>query len=95
MAHIHDRIDFTVAIFIAHEGRVLLVHDRRLNKWLPVGGRIERLQTPMDAAVKWYCRKALEEIGSPAPQLPGRTLAASAGSSRERIEPASNDPAAT
>jgi len=38
MAHIHDRIDFTVAIFVVHADQVLLVHHRQLDKWLPLGG---------------------------------------------------------
>ena len=35
MAHIHEKIDFTVAIFVVQESKVLLVHHRRLSKWLP------------------------------------------------------------
>jgi len=41
MAHIHDRIDLTVAIFVVHADQVLLVHHRQLDKWLPLGGHIE------------------------------------------------------
>ena len=59
MAHIHEKIDFTVAIFIVHEGRVLLIHHRNLNKWLPVGGHIELDEDPEMAAV----REAKEESG--------------------------------
>ena len=35
MAHIHEKIDFTVAIFIVHGGKILLIHHRKLGKWLP------------------------------------------------------------
>jgi len=59
MAHIHDKIDFTVAIFIVREGKVLLVLHRKLNKWLPVGGHIELDEEPETAAR----REALEESG--------------------------------
>ena len=59
MAHIHEKIDFTVAIFIVHEGRVLLIHHRNLNKWLPVGGHIELDEDPEMAAL----REAKEESG--------------------------------
>ena len=59
MAHIHEEIDFTVAIFIVHEGRVLLIHHRNLNKWLPVGGHIELDEDPEMAAL----REAKEESG--------------------------------
>jgi len=40
-AHLHDRTDFTVAIFVVHADQVLLVHHRQLDKWLPLGGHIE------------------------------------------------------
>jgi 8-oxo-dGTP pyrophosphatase MutT (NUDIX family) len=59
MAHIHDKIDFTVAIFVVHEGRVLLIHHRKLDKWLPLGGHIELDEDPEQAAL----REAREESG--------------------------------
>jgi 8-oxo-dGTP pyrophosphatase MutT (NUDIX family) len=59
MPHIHDKIDFTVAIFIVHEGRILLIHHRKLNKWLPLGGHIELDEDPEIAAL----REAREESG--------------------------------
>ncbi len=57
--HIHDKIDFTVAIFVVHDGRVLLVHHRALDKWLPLGGDIELDEDPEQAAL----REAREESG--------------------------------
>lgn len=59
MGHIHEQIDFTVAIFIVHKDQVLLVHHRGLNKWLPVGGHIELNEDPEAAAL----REAREESG--------------------------------
>ena len=59
MAHIHEKIDFTVAIFVVHEHQVLLVHHRNLNKWLPLGGHIELDEDPEAAAL----REAREESG--------------------------------
>ena len=59
VAHIHEKIDFTVAIFVVHEGRVLLVHHRKLDKWLPLGGHIELDEDPEQAAL----REAREESG--------------------------------
>jgi len=59
MAHIHEKIDFTVAIFVVHAGRVLLIHHRNLNKWLPLGGHIELDEDPEAAAL----REAKEESG--------------------------------
>jgi len=59
MAHIHEKIDFTVAIFAVHEGRVLVIHHRKLDKWLPLGGHIELDEDPEQAAL----REAKEESG--------------------------------
>src|SRR5262245_2879594 len=59
MAHIHEKIDFTVAVFIVEDGKVLLVHHRKLNKWLPIGGHIELHEDPEQAAL----REAQEESG--------------------------------
>ncbi len=59
MAHIHEKIDFTVAIFVVHDSKVLLVHHRKLNKWLPLGGHIELDEDPEIAAL----REAREESG--------------------------------
>jgi len=59
MAHIHEKIDFTVAVFIVRNGKVLLVHHRKLNKWLPIGGHIELDEDPEQAAL----REAHEESG--------------------------------
>ena len=59
MAHIHEKIDFTVAILVVHEGRVLLIHHRQLDTWLPLGGHIELDEDPERAAL----REAREESG--------------------------------
>ena len=59
MPHIHDKIDFTVAIFVVHEGRVLVIHHRKLDRWLPLGGHIELDEDPEQAAL----RETREESG--------------------------------
>ena len=59
MAHIHELIDFTVAIFVVQAGQVLLVHHRKLAAWLPLGGHIELDEDPEVAAL----REAREESG--------------------------------
>jgi 8-oxo-dGTP pyrophosphatase MutT (NUDIX family) len=59
MAHIHEKIDFTVAIFVVRDSKVLLVHHRALNKWLPLGGHIELDEDPEAAAL----RETKEESG--------------------------------
>jgi len=57
--HIHEKIDFTVAIFVVHQNRILLIHHRKLDKWLPLGGHIELDEDPEQAAL----REAREESG--------------------------------
>ena len=59
MAHIHELIDFTVAIFVVHEHKVLIIHHRKLDRWLPLGGHIELDEDPEQAAL----REAREESG--------------------------------
>ena len=59
MAHIHEKIDFTVAIFVVRDTKVLLIHHRQLDKWLPLGGHIELDEDPEQAAL----REAWEESG--------------------------------
>lgn len=59
MAHIHEKIDFTVAIFVVHDGRILIIHHRKLDAWLPLGGHIELDEDPEQAAL----REAREESG--------------------------------
>jgi 8-oxo-dGTP pyrophosphatase MutT (NUDIX family) len=59
MPHIHDKIDFTVAVFVVHRARVLVIHHRKLGRWLPLGGHIELDEDPEHAAL----REAREESG--------------------------------
>src|ERR1043166_4774373 len=57
--HIHEKIDFTTCIFVVHDEKVLLIHHRKLNKWLPLGGHVELDEDPEIAAL----REAKEECG--------------------------------
>lgn len=59
MPHLHEKIDFTVAIFVVHDQKILLIHHRKLDKWLPLGGHIELDEDPEQAAL----REAKEESG--------------------------------
>lgn len=61
MAHIHDLIDYTVTCLILHpsEPRVLLIHHKILDTWLPVGGHIELDEDPDQALL----REVQEESG--------------------------------
>ena len=59
MPHIHEKIDFTVSLFIVQDGKVLVVHHKKLDRWLPIGGHIELDEDPEQAAY----REAKEECG--------------------------------
>ena len=75
MAHIHEKIDFTVAIFVVQAEKILLIHHRKLNKWLPLGGHIELDEDPEQAAL----REAKEESGFDVELLGERPLTTSPG----------------
>lgn len=52
-------LQIVVGAYIFSGDKLLLIHHRKLDKWLPVGGHIDRNETP-DAAV---IREAKEEVG--------------------------------
>jgi len=59
MPHIHEKVDFTVEVFIVYKNKVLLrMHDKH-NIWLSVGGHIELDEDPIQAAH----REVKEEVG--------------------------------
>jgi ADP-ribose pyrophosphatase YjhB (NUDIX family) len=49
MPHIHQEFDFVISVFIVYEGKVLLVHHPRYDKWLPMGGHVELNEDPEQA----------------------------------------------
>lgn len=51
--------DFTVATFVVHASRVLMVRHRKLQLWLPPGGHIDQNELPDEAAI----REVAEETG--------------------------------
>ena len=59
MPHIHNKIDFTVEVFVVHNDRVLLRKHDKYNIQLSVGGHIELDEDPNQSAV----REVREEVG--------------------------------
>jgi len=59
MAHIHEKIDFVVEVFIVHKNKVLLRKHDKYKIWLSVGGHIELHEDPVEAAI----REVKEEVG--------------------------------
>ena len=59
MPHIHEKIDFTVEVFIVYKNKVLLRMHDKLGFWLSVGGHIELNEDPNQAAL----REVREEVG--------------------------------
>ena len=59
MPHIHEKIDFTVSVFIVKDRKVLFIFHKQLDRWLPIGGHIELDENPEEAAL----REAKEESG--------------------------------
>ncbi len=58
MPHIHEKIDFTVEVFVVYRNRVLLRKHDKYNLWLSIGGHIELDEDPNQAAV----REVKEEV---------------------------------
>jgi len=59
MPHIHEKIDFTVEVFIVYRNKVLLRKHDKYKIWLSVGGHIELNEDPNEAAI----REIKEEVG--------------------------------
>lgn len=59
MSHIHEKIDFTVDVFVVYKDNVLIRKHDKYDKWLAVGGHIELDEDPNEAAI----REVKEEVG--------------------------------
>ncbi len=59
MPHIHEKIDFTVEVFVVHNNKILLRKHDKYKIWLSVGGHIELDEDPNQAAI----REVKEEVG--------------------------------
>jgi 8-oxo-dGTP pyrophosphatase MutT (NUDIX family) len=66
--------DFTVAVFVVNDGKVLLHYHHKLARWLPPGGHIEPDELPDEAAA----REVFEETGVVAALAGERAIAVDA-----------------
>jgi 8-oxo-dGTP pyrophosphatase MutT (NUDIX family) len=53
------KTDLVIGGYLIHDNKVLLIHHKKLNLWLPPGGHIEKDETPDEAAE----REFREELG--------------------------------
>ena len=59
MPHIHEKVDFTVEVFVVYKNTVLLRKHDKYKVWLSVGGHVEIDEDPNQAAI----REVKEEAG--------------------------------
>lgn len=59
MSHIHEKIDFTVEVFVVYKNTVLLRKHDKYKIWLSIGGHVELDEDPNQAAI----REVKEEVG--------------------------------
>src|SRR5512133_1197460 len=83
MPHLHEKIDFTVEVFVVHNGKVLLRKHDKYNIWLSVGGHIELDEDPNQAAV----REVKEEVGLDVELVDTRAADISTAECRDLIPP--------
>lgn len=83
MPHIHEKIDFTVEVFIVHKNKVLLRKHDKFKIWLSVGGHIEPGEDPVEAAI----REVKEETGLDIDLVGNNKIFKSEDHSRELLPP--------
>ena len=72
MAHINELIDFVVNVFIVYDDKILLIHHKKINRWLCVGGHIELDENPIQALfreIKEECGLETELMGDNPPEI--------------------------
>ena len=48
------KTDLVVAGYLFHNNKLLLIHHKKLDKWLPVGGHIDPTEIPDDCLVREF-----------------------------------------
>jgi 8-oxo-dGTP pyrophosphatase MutT (NUDIX family) len=83
MPHIHEKIDFTVEVFIVYKSKVLLrLHDK-IKIWLSIGGHIELDEDPNEAAL----REVKEEVGLDVKLVPEKPVLQLGDSTERELMP--------
>jgi 8-oxo-dGTP pyrophosphatase MutT (NUDIX family) len=59
MAHLHDKIDISVTVYVVYSDKVLLRMHEKYGQWFGPGGHVELDEDPNQAAV----REVKEEVG--------------------------------
>ena len=83
MAHIHERIDYTVDVFVVHNDKVLIRKHEKYHKWFAVGGHIELDEDPNEAAI----REVKEEVNLDIRLIDTRMFREERPNQRELIAP--------
>ena len=67
-----DKIDakkcFTVAGVLINKEKVLLVHHRKLNIWLPPGGHVDKNELPHQAAEREFFEETMVKVTAYSPE---------------------------
>lgn len=69
MAQSDDKIDLTAAIFVVHDEKVLIIHQRKLDKRPPPGSHLEAEEDPERTALR--DEKDESELDAPSPPVTG------------------------
>ena len=48
------KTDLVIGGYLIHEGKTLLIHHKAIDSWFPVGGHIEKNETPDEAVVREF-----------------------------------------
>ena len=48
------KTDLVIGGYLIREGKVLLIHHKAIDSWFPVGGHIEKNETPDEAVVREF-----------------------------------------
>jgi 8-oxo-dGTP pyrophosphatase MutT (NUDIX family) len=59
MPHIHEKIDFTVSVFVIHKNKILIRKHDKYGTWIGVGGHTELDEDSNQTAI----REVKEEVG--------------------------------